>query len=58
MLFLVGERVGDGACVVLRTGISFSGDNGIAGFRIDLGAATALYMDSVSHASRAFPCSN
>jgi len=57
MLFLVGERDGDGACVaVLRTGISLSGDNGNAGFKIDLGAATALCSDPVSHASTPFPC--
>jgi len=43
MFFLAGERVGDGAALVgFRAGISFNGDSGIAGFKIDFGAATTI----------------
>lgn len=49
IFFLAGERVGDCAALVgLRAGISLSGDNGIAGFRIDFGAATAVYKVKIS----------
>lgn len=48
MFFLAGERVGDCAALVgFRAGISFNGDSGIAGFRMDFGTAMTVYRDCV-----------